>query len=56
MKSQAKVKCPWCGRVVGFSRGDRLVPHVGPGGVKCAGVGQPKHQVLPLRTSIDSRK
>lgn len=49
------VKCPWCGRVVGFSKSRRLEPHVGPGGVKCVGVGQPEHQVMPLRDSMDSR-
>lgn len=47
-----KVKCPWCGRLIAFSKGDTVEPHVGPGGVKCVGVGQPKHLVLPLRNQI----
>ena len=49
------LKCPWCGRTVGFSKSSRIAPHVGPGGVKCVGVGQPYHQVVPLRASIDQR-
>jgi hypothetical protein len=43
---EKQVKCPWCGRMVGFSRSDRIEPHVGLGGIKCVGVGQPRHQVL----------
>jgi len=45
------VKCPWCGRTVGFSRSDRLAPHVGPGGVACAASGQTGYQVRDLSES-----
>lgn len=48
------IKCPWCMRDgIGFSKSQTIEPHVGPGGVKCVGVGQPKHQVLAL---IEARK
>jgi len=45
-KTPSKIKCPWCGRVIGFSKSGNIEPHVGPGGVKCVGVGQPRDQVL----------
>jgi hypothetical protein len=47
-KPKLRVKCPWCGRMVGFSKSENLEPHVGPGGVRCVGEGQPKHQILDL--------
>ncbi len=45
-----KVKCPWCGRKVGFSKKGNLEPHVESSGVQCAGVGQPRSVVEPLVT------
>ena len=50
------VKCPWCGRLVHFSKKKTLEPHVGPGGVRCVGVGQPEHQVLYMRSQISTRE
>jgi hypothetical protein len=50
-----KIKCPWCGRMVGFSKKGTLEPHVQASKVKCVGVGQPKEQVLTLRASMDKR-
>lgn len=45
----AKVKCPWCGRMVEYSKKQRLGPHVQSGRVKCVGVGQTKETVDFLR-------
>lgn len=45
-KKSEQIKCPWCGRMVGFSKGSNVMPHLGPGGVRCVAGGQPKHQVL----------
>lgn len=53
--SKKTLKCPWCGRMVTFSKSNRIASHVGPGGVRCVGVGQPQHQVEPLRSAIDRR-
>jgi len=41
-----KIKCPWCGRTVGFSKSGNIEPHVQSNKVKCVGVGQPRVQVL----------
>jgi hypothetical protein len=41
-----KIKCPWCGRIVGFSKKGNIEPHIASTKVKCVGVGQPRDQVL----------
>lgn len=56
MKRKAdKIKCPWCGREVGFSKSNRIMPHLGPGGVRCVAGGQPKHQVLEMIKRKESK-
>lgn len=43
-----KIKCPWCGRKIGFSKSGNIEPHIVSTKIKCVGVGQPKDQVLAL--------
>lgn len=47
-RTAERIKCPWCGRVVGFSRSGSIEPHIVSPKVKCIGVGQPRDQVLAL--------
>jgi endogenous inhibitor of DNA gyrase (YacG/DUF329 family) len=45
------VKCPWCGRTVGFSKKGNLEPHMQSARVRCYGVGQPEELVRWLVAS-----
>jgi len=47
-KVMKKIKCPWCGRMVGFSKSGNLEPHIQSTNVKCVGVGQLKLTVTAL--------
>lgn len=44
-----KFKCPWCGKLVSYSRKGNVEPHVQSPGVQCVGAGQPKQQVKQLK-------
>lgn len=44
-KQKDQVKCPWCGRMVCFSKKHHLAPHMQSGRVKCWGTGQPEETV-----------
>jgi len=43
-----KIKCPWCGKMMGFSKNGNLEPHIQSTKIKCVGVGQTKETVLAL--------
>jgi hypothetical protein len=45
---KSKIKCPWCGKIVEWSKAGNLKPHLSPGQTRCVGSGQPKHQVLQM--------
>lgn len=51
-----KIQCPWCGRIVGWSKRDNLEPHINQAGKPCVGQGQPKHQVLENKRQRDAAR
>lgn len=52
---RATIKCPWCGREVGWSKANRLEPHLQSPRVRCVGGGQPREQVEWLRAQRDAK-
>lgn len=54
-KEKKPLKCPWCGKMVGFSKAQRIEPHLQGNRVKCWGVGQPREQVEALRDMMKAR-
>ena len=41
IRQAKKVRCPWCGKLVGISSSRNLLSHVVSKGIKCVGIGQP---------------
>jgi hypothetical protein len=45
IRQSKKVRCPWCGKMVGISSSQNLLSHIVSKGIKCVGIGQPVKDV-----------
>jgi uncharacterized C2H2 Zn-finger protein len=44
-----KVQCPWCGRLVGWSKKGNLEHHINQAGNACCGSGHPRDSVMQIK-------
>jgi len=53
---EAIIKCPWCTKKVAVSAKGCIESHLGPGGVKCPGVGVDIHQISEMSEALKQVK